>query len=214
MCIRKEHKAILIWHKETDMAYDVGLTVDRLRETFGDEGQTEIGHKIHYQQSTISKILNKKQEIPVGFLCSVADVYHVSVDWLLGLSDVKTIQKSSDEVSYSEVIDLLVRFRNCGAASIERNKEGQLLLQVKDPIVNIFGKKALNLCEADRESYRQWREARMSVFDDKPLLSGMAWNERNLEGSMLSAETEADWAAVYEEAKRVEDEYIEMMKEW
>lgn len=196
------------------MAYDADLTIERLKETFGADNQNEVGKKTYYQQTTISKMLNKKQEIKVDFLCRVADAYHVSVDWLLGLSDEKTIQTRCDDVTYSEIIDVLVRLRNSGAANTEKNKESQIQLHFKDPIINIFGKKAFALSDADRESYVEWRKARMSVFDDKLLLSSVAWNERDLEGSMLSAETEADWVQVYEEAKRVEDEYIEMMQDF
>lgn len=60
-----------------------------LRED-NDIPQKVIAAYLHIGQSTYSMYENEKHQIPIDLLIALANFYNVSVDYLLGLTDVKT----------------------------------------------------------------------------------------------------------------------------
>lgn len=60
-----------------------------LREDL-DLTQKEIADFLHVRQNTYSQYENGQRQIPLSQLIALADYYHTSVDYLLGLTDVKS----------------------------------------------------------------------------------------------------------------------------
>ena len=60
-----------------------------LRED-SDRNQTELAKLLGMSQTGYSKYETGENEVPVSVLEKLADIYHTSVDYLLGRTDVKT----------------------------------------------------------------------------------------------------------------------------
>ncbi len=52
-----------------------------------DMTQAQVGAAIHIPQRTYAYYESGQRMIPPSVLCALADLYHVSVDYLLGLTD-------------------------------------------------------------------------------------------------------------------------------
>ncbi len=60
-----------------------------LRED-SDISQIQMAEFLHVKQNTYSQYENGKRQIPIETLVKIAIFYNVSVDYILGLTDVKT----------------------------------------------------------------------------------------------------------------------------
>lgn len=60
--------------------------IRELRED-ADLTQKKVGEAIHLSQRTYAYYESGQRMIPPEVLCALADFYHVSVDYLLGLTD-------------------------------------------------------------------------------------------------------------------------------
>lgn len=68
----------------------------RVNELFGKTGQKELSNKLGISQSLISDIINGNVKSPrADTIFSIANHFSVSVDWLLGLTDVKSTNKAT-----------------------------------------------------------------------------------------------------------------------
>lgn len=66
---------------------DLDLMLQRLRETIGNRGPTQVAHDLGVPQSNVSSYLNGKRSPKAGFLSKCADKYGVNIQWLLGFPD-------------------------------------------------------------------------------------------------------------------------------
>ena len=66
---------------------ETNITLERIKELKGNDSQEVFAQKIHTTQSNISKMLKGMTPPSAATLTELAKTYHVSVDWLLGLSD-------------------------------------------------------------------------------------------------------------------------------
>ncbi|MGM9609804.1 MAG: helix-turn-helix domain-containing protein [Eubacteriales bacterium] len=60
-----------------------------LRED-ADMTQQQMADLLHVRQNTYSQYENGQRQIPIASLIVVAKHFHVSTDYLLGLTDIKT----------------------------------------------------------------------------------------------------------------------------
>ena len=90
------------------------IFMSRLAEIFEGETQQSIADRLCTVQSNISKWLNGESIPPVSTLFSIAKTYRVSIDWLLGISDVKEVDGVSiEKLTYEQVarmLDQLMKF--------------------------------------------------------------------------------------------------------
>ncbi len=91
------------------------ITTQRINELKGKESQESFAAKIHMSQANVSKMLNGNPP-SAATLKALAEIYDVSVDWLLGLSDRKSRKSipSAEEMTYADaiaVIDKLFRIK-------------------------------------------------------------------------------------------------------
>lgn len=50
--------------------------------------QKEIADYLHIKQNTYSQYKSGKRQLPIEALIALADYYHVTTDYLLGVSDI------------------------------------------------------------------------------------------------------------------------------
>jgi transcriptional regulator with XRE-family HTH domain len=50
--------------------------------------QKEIADYLHIKQNTYSQYESGKRQLPIEALIALADYYHVTTDYLLGISDI------------------------------------------------------------------------------------------------------------------------------
>ncbi len=86
------------------------LIANRLTETFNHEVQEVTASRLNTTQSNVSKWVSGQQIPTPEFLRLISSKYDVSVDWLLGLSNKKTIDEIDCEaLTYGQVIKILER---------------------------------------------------------------------------------------------------------
>lgn len=91
----------------------MNITAERINEIKGNMSQKDFARSVNTTQSTISKVLSGDAPSQ-NLLTDIAKTYHVSIDWLLGISTRKPLYGYSmyDEkktITYSDVITILVR---------------------------------------------------------------------------------------------------------
>lgn len=70
--------------------------IRNLRED-NDISQTKLGYLIGMSQTGYSKYETGENDIPTSILIELANYYHTSVDYILGITDEKTPYPPSDE---------------------------------------------------------------------------------------------------------------------
>lgn len=76
---------------------------DRAIELFGKTGQQELSKKIGVSQPVISKLKKHTGKSPsADTIFLIANYFGVSVDWLLGLTDIRSTDKATKEQIYQE----------------------------------------------------------------------------------------------------------------
>lgn len=71
---------------------EMGTKISELRKK-ANLSQTELGKKLGYQQSNISRIEKGTKDLTFSALVDIAKLFNVSTDYLMGLSSVKTNDK-------------------------------------------------------------------------------------------------------------------------
>lgn len=192
------------------MGMNVQNLKNRLRETFGSDSQEIVGQKLHMTQGNVSKILSGSQQPALETIYQIAEVYEVSIDWLLGRSEEKRTINRSGHTTYATATRTICDLIRHGAMDSTEEK-GKLILTIKDPLINMLVRKSRTLSATDREIFNSWEEAKLSLFDDKKLLWHSTWTERNVDFLAGEAVTESNWVEVYEEAAKTEEKYAEIM---
>lgn len=67
--------------------YNIYMRLKDLR-TDAQKTQKEIADILNIQQNTYSQYENEQRQIPINFLIKLAKVYNVSVDYILGLTNI------------------------------------------------------------------------------------------------------------------------------
>lgn len=192
------------------MAMSIDIFKNRLRETFGTDSQETVGKKLNMTQGNVSKLLSGLQQPTLDTLYRIAEVYGVSVDWLIGLSDRKNVMKPDAGISYALAIEVVIDLIHNGAKLLNESKHS-LSVVIDDPILEKLIKKGHALFETDRDLFRDWKDTKLSLFDDKSLLWPMAFRENGIEYMVAEATTEMHLLEVYDAAKREQDIYDETM---
>lgn len=82
------------------IALNMDVLRERLRETFGGELQDTVAKNLNMAQGNVSKLLSGSQQPTLETIFHIAEVYNVSTDWLLGISERKRSVKTPGAVSY------------------------------------------------------------------------------------------------------------------
>ena len=63
--------------------------------------QKEIADYLHIKQNTYSQYESGKRQLPIEALIALADYYHVTTDYLLGVSDIPNPSRDNRKKQYS-----------------------------------------------------------------------------------------------------------------
>ena len=196
---------------ENDVAMELDILKERLREIFGDDSQEIVGGKLNMTQGNVSRLLSGSQQPTPDTLYRIAEVYEVSIDWLMGLSNNKKRATAKEKTSYAAAVEMLMKLYQHGS-NIEFKSSGyELKLSIKDPLLKALLKKSITLSKTDKELYQSWKEMKLSLFNDKSLVYQKMWQDNDVGFLAGEATAEAHWLEVYNLAKAKEAEYAEMM---
>ena len=184
----------------------------RLAELFKNEAQKVTALKLNSTQGTISKWLNGSNLPSIDTLFLIAKQYHVSIDWLMGVSEKKSITEYYGQATYGTVVDSLTELIFHGLATIKKSNIGYQI-DVDDELLAFLLNKSLTLSRTDNEIYKNWYDTKLYLFSNKTLINAITWRESDLNCEMLDATTESDWLQIYDKAKELDDEYIDMMSD-
>lgn len=165
------------------MDFDLNLMKKRLKDTFGDDTQAEIGKRINSSQANVSKMLSGAQEPTMETVYSIAKEYDVSVDWLLGLSDVK--KRATSIMTYGDVLKIFVTLGEEGIIwpfssnmiSIDgRNPELPEVTSfgVNDEILHSLLYEWKRMAQSPRDIYDMWLKKRIEEYSEIPYIH---WND-------------------------------------
>lgn len=197
------------------MSLDMSVIKKRLKEAVNGDVQDMIAEKLHVSQSTVSKILSGSQQPTTEVLFNISETYGVSIDWLLGRSDIKQIETAA-ELSYAEAIQDILELSKKGAVEFIDFKNGKgsnvKALVVKDPLMLRLLTTGTNLQKADDISCESWIQDRLGLFRGKPVFWSETWDNEGIDYLMSEARNEGHLLEVYKEGRKVEDEYNEITR--
>ena len=177
------------------------------------DSQEVIAKKLNMTQGNVSKLLSGAQQPTLDTLYRIATVYNVSIDWLMNLSDRKKCIKLESGTTYGLAVEAIQDLVQCGSEMIDKEKEGIVEISITDPILVKLIRKSRALSKADWELYKDWKNTRLSMFDDKAIVWSQAFRNHKVEFLVGEATTESNLLEVYEVAKNEEDEYAAMMQD-
>lgn len=158
------------------------VTLERILELKGNDTQDAFGKKIKMSQANVSKML-KGTPPSAATLIEIAKAYHVSVDWLLGLSEQKEHTSNLDvsNLTYSDVMAVIDKLYENGTIQMGydynsyRNESdpGMLLVQDKILLFLLEGMDKLSGDNADIAGL--WKDKTYKAFSNTPLLQ---WSEK------------------------------------
>lgn len=191
------------------MALDGNVIKERLEEIFNGESQQTVADKLNMTQGSISKILTGKQLPTLETLYHIANIYGVSVDWILGLSPVKKtrIGTINGLSSYSEMVKVISDMLYLNAA-VATEKDGGLIVTIKDPLAVALIKKSTTLMNVDVQLQTAWENKSLILFNDREILEGMLWEEKDIMIQLKSSSQEGNWLFVHDMGRKRRDEYL------
>lgn len=159
----------------------VDVTLEHILELKGNDTQDVFGKKIKMSQANVSKML-KGTPPSAATLIEIAKAFHVSVDWLLGLSEQKEHTSNLDvsNLTYSDVMAVIDKLYENGTIQMgydynsyaNESDLGKLLVQDKILLFLLEGMDKLSGDNADIAGL--WKDKTYKAFSDTPLLQ---WNE-------------------------------------
>lgn len=165
------------------MEFNLNLMKERLKEAFGDDTQIVIGKRINSSQANVSKMLSGTQEPTIETIYNIAQKYNVSVDWLLGLSDVK--KRISSVQTYGDVLKAFVSLGEMGIIwpfpnsmiSVDgRDTELPEVTSfgVNDEILHSLLYEWRCMAQSPKDIYDMWMEKRIEEYSSIPYIP---WND-------------------------------------
>ena len=120
---------------------DVGGKIKYIRETY-DVTQIELGEYLNLSKSSISHYEKNDRDIPMRKLSKISNFFNFSIDYILGLTSIKTypdlkkeihlktagkrLQEICEDLKYSNV--KLAKELNTTESTIRKYKSGQTLI--------------------------------------------------------------------------------------
>lgn len=205
-----------------------------LSEVLKNEKQEATAAKLNVQQGTVSKWKTGKQIPDPETLVRIAEMYDVSLDWILGLSEDKERNGiSSDKISYAQVIAVLDSLFNLANIEVlnfhEAAKEKRLsvgyrrkddkdligdtdYIKVNDKVLSFLLRRRKVIYEFGESYAKDWVDQCIAIFKNLKMLNYTSDIDEIIEGKPTSTFKEGDWGALVEEiANMNEDERQEYL---
>ena len=158
------------------------VTLERILELKGNDTQDAFGKKIKMSQANVSKML-KGTPPSAATLIEIAKAYHVSVDWLLGLSEQKEHTSNLDvsNLTYSDVLAVIDKLYENGTIQMgydynsygNESDPGMLLVQDKILLFLLVAMEKVSGNNVDIAGL--WKEKTYKALSETQLLQ---WNEK------------------------------------
>ena len=162
---------------------ETNITLDRIKELKGNDSQEVFAQKIHTTQSNISKMLKGMTPPSAATLTELAKTYHVSVDWLLGLSDeketgpkVQSHKLTAETVTYADAMAVLEVLYQKDSVNIGYYNNGYdsepdpSMIYVKDKVLSYFLDNRFRYSGGSQNIYDIWLKQAIEVYDKYLLL--------------------------------------------
>lgn len=205
----------------------------RLSEVFMSEKQETTANRLNVEQGTVSKWKTGRQIPNPETLVMIADMYDVSLDWILGLSDVKERNSlSSDRISYAQVISVLDRLfnlanievlnfhevakdKNISLGYISENEESLKndtdYIKINDRVLSYLLRRRKVIYDFDDSMAQDWVDRIIDIFKNQVTLDYRGDAEKIINTKPLSTFKEGDWGGLVEEINNMSDS---QMKEY
>lgn len=211
-----------------DLNRIVGL---RLSELLKDEKQETTRTKLNVEQGTVSKWKTGKQLPNPETLVMIADMYGVSIDWLLGISDVKERNSLSiDQVSYEQVVRILDKLfklsnievldfysvaREKNLSDIYRADTDESLrnntdyIKVNDRVLSYLLRRRKIINDFDEEMAEEWLKKSLAIFKQLIILDYRGKVDEVIATKPLSTFKEGDWSETVQEIQGLSEQEME-----
>lgn len=203
----------------------------RLSEVFMSEKQETTANRLNVEQGTVSKWKTGRQIPNPETLVMIADMYDVSLDWILGLSDVKERNSlSSDRISYAQVISVLDRLfnlanievlnfqevakdKNLSLGYISENEESLKndtdYIKINDRVLSYLLRRRKVIYDFDDSMAQDWVDKIINIFKDQVTLDYRRDAEKVIKTKPLSTFKDGDWGGLVEEINNMSDSQME-----
>ena len=203
----------------------------RLSEVFMSEKQETTANRLNVEQGTVSKWKTGRQIPNPETLVMIADMYDVSLDWILGLSDVKERNNlSSDRISYAQVISVLDRLfnlenievlnfhevaknKNLSLGYISENEEALKndtdYIKINDRVLSYLLRRRKVIYDFDDSMAQDWVDRIINIFKNQVTLDYRGDAEKIINTKPLSTFKEGDWGGLVEEINNMSDSQME-----
>lgn len=162
---------------------ETNITLERIKELKGNDSQEVFAQKIHTTQSNISKMLKGMTPPSAATLTELAKTYHVSVDWLLGLSDeketgpkVQSHKLTVETVTYADAMAVLEVLYQKGSINVGYDNNGYnsepdpSTIYVRDQVLAYFLDNRFRYSGGSQNIYDIWMKQAMAIYDKYLLL--------------------------------------------
>lgn len=203
----------------------------RLSEVFMSEKQETTANRLNVEQGTVSKWKTGRQIPNPETLVMIADMYDVSLDWILGLSDVRERNSlSSDRISYAQVISVLDRLFNLANIEVlnfhEVAKEKKLsvgyisendeslkndtdYIKINDRVLSYLLRRRKVIYDFDDSMAQDWVDKIINIFKNQVTLNYRRDAEKVIKTKPLSTFKDGDWSGLIEEINNMSDSQME-----
>lgn len=159
------------------------ITLERIKELKGNDSQEVFAQKIHTTQSNISKLFKGTTLPSASTLIELANTYHVSVDWLLGLSDekeavsqVQSHNLTAQTITYADAMAVLEVLYQKGSIDVGYDNNGYnsepdpSTIYVRDKVLAYFLDNRFRYSGGSKNIYDIWLKQATSIYEKHLLL--------------------------------------------
>ncbi len=213
----------------------------RLAELFEGETQEMTANRLKMTQGNVSKWLSAQQLPTTDMLYMIAKVYDVSVDWILGISDVKDINGLDiDDLTYEQVARIMdklivndnMRILNLKEAESKQSPDdfGEIetsgirieirpndnsdYIKVKDRLLSYMLRRRYKIYDIGEDMVDFWQNSSLQNFKGLKVVDYKGNIQDALDAKGWVGLQDADWVNLIEEISKLsEEERAALIKE-
>lgn len=217
------------------------IVAKRLTELFGDETQEITANRLRTVQSNISKWKRAEQLPTTDTLYTIAKVYEVSIDWILGISGVRDINGLNiDDLTYEQVVRIMdklivndnMRILNRKEAETKQSPEdfGEIetsgirieikpndnsdYIKVKDRLLSYMLRRRYKIYDVGEDMVDFWHNSSLPNFKGLKVVDYKGNIQDVLDAKGWVGLQDADWVNLIKEISKLsEEERAALIKE-
>lgn len=217
------------------------IVKERLAELFNSETQEVTAGRLHTTQGNVSKWLNRTQLVTTDNLYRIAKTYNVSIDWILGLSDVRDINGVNiDNLTYEQVARIMDKLIINDNMKILNHKEavrrtsgddyGEIessgirieirpddnsdYIKIKDRLLSYMLRRRYKIYDVGNDMVDYWYNTSLPNFKGLKVVDNTGNMQDALDAKGWTNLQDADWISLIEEISKLsEEERAALIKE-